>query len=649
MWRDDRYRMEKYYTIGFAGHVDHGKTTLVRSLTGIDTDRKAEEKRRGMSIEAGVARLDLPSGRHAAVIDVPGHTDFLKNTIRGLSSVDMVVMVVAADDGVMPQTREHLEVSKFFGAASGLVVLSKTDLVDTETADLAELEIKELLGGTFLDQCPIYKFSAVRPGSSDDIAGGIDEALTRLPAKPPNQAFRLWIDQVNSLPGHGTIVSGTVASGTLQSNAALELLPSGVTTRARSLESHGCAIAQAVAGQRVGINLHRVPLRDVRRGMCLTTPGNLGAGYILNGHLRILKTAGKGIKSRQRVRIYLGTVAVNALIISMEAERLEPGQSGLVQIRLASPVAARPRDAFVTTPLNRNTVIGGGLVLETPREKYRRVKSGSILPRLTALQNFDAQGYLQSVLATRPGELIRARELAIETGLPMREFERHITAKVQKGEVVYFKGHGAVQANLLRDIGGGFLAVVREAIRKDPLKKNITLTEVAEQLPDKVAEPLLAIVADALCREKQLARLEGGYCLPDSESLLDEKHKALMALLLDYARNSQLTPFSVDTVWKLHRPRYDKEEIRQLLNFLFARNKLARLNDNRFLSLDAIAEIKRRVARTIAQRGFITVSDSKELLGYGRWGGTHVFDYLNAIGFTVRRADKHYLNTNEGR
>jgi selenocysteine-specific elongation factor len=640
--------MEKHYTIGFAGHVDHGKTTLVRCLTGVDTDRKAEEKLRGMSIEAGVAPFALPSGRNVAVIDVPGHVDFLKNTIRGLNSVDMGVMVVAADDGVMPQTREHLEVLKFFGAASGMVILSKTDLVDAETADLAELEVKELLDGTFLEKCPILRFSAVQTSYPQEIAQGIEATLDRLPSKNTGDPFRLWIDQVKSLPGHGTVVSGTIISGALQCNDALELLPSGIRTRARSLESHGCSIDRAAAGQRVGINLHRVSMKDVGRGMSLATPGSVCAGYILNGHIRLLETTDKAIKNRQRVKIYLGTSVINAMLILMESELLVPGEGGLVQLRLMKPVAARPRDTFVISPLNRNTVIAGGHVLETPHEKFRTVKAESILPRLAALRKGDPEEYVRCVFATMRGCLISAQDLAAETGIARSLFERQITSKVQKGELVYFKGLGAIKEHHFQDLKNQFLAVVKEVFNKDALKKNTSVKEVAERLSQSVDESLLKIVADTLCRENRLSRLDGGYCLPDSESLFDENRKSLMSLLLEYAQTSHLTPFSADTIWKLHRPRYQKEEINQLLNYLFARKKVARLNDNRFLSMDAIEEIKRRVAGAIGHNGFVTVADSKELLGYGRWGGTHVLDYLDAIGFTIRKEDKHFLKTGKG-
>ncbi len=638
--------MEEHVTIGFAGHVDHGKTTLVRCLTGVDTDRKREEKLRGMSIEAGVAPLSLPSGRKAAVIDVPGHTDYLKNTIRGLNSVDVGVLVVAADDGVMPQTLEHLEILKFFNASSGFVVLSKIDLVDEETADMAELEIKDLLSGTFLEHQPVYRFSARRPEMAADILGAIDAAAGSLPAKKRNLSFRLWIDQVKSLAGHGTIVSGTVLSGSIRCNEMMELLPSGVKTRSRSLESHACPVTCAVAGQRVGINLHRVSLDHVRRGMCLTVPDAVVPAHMLNADIRVLKTAQRGIKNRQKVKIYIGTAMVNAMVVLMEAERIDPGKSGLVQLRLIKPVAALPQDAFVVVPLNLNTVIAGGRILEAPREKYRTAKSATILPGLSALSQSNLDAYIERVFAVARGNLITAKALSVKTGLALAPFERRINADVRKGELVYFKGLGAIRAAHLDDLKKQIESAVEAAFKKDPLKKNIALSEIADRLNWAVDAPLLKIAAEALCTENRLERYLGGYRDVHSETELDTHRQTLIALLLEYARTSELVPFSADTFWKSHQNEYDKGEVSQLLNYLNSRKKLARLNDNRFLSLEAVAKIKTRVACAIEDRGFITVSDCKDLLGYGRWGGTHVLDYLNDIGFTVRRENKHYLNHN---
>jgi selenocysteine-specific elongation factor len=632
------------FTIGVAGHVDHGKTTLSRALTGIDTDRKTEEKARGLSIEAGVAPLTLPSGRSGALIDVPGHTDFLKNAIRGLSGVDLAILVVAADDGVMPQTREHLEILRFFRASTGLIVLTKTDLVDDETLELAELEVNEMLAGTFLEKCPIIRFSAKRPEQGRAIMQGIDDALNQLPHKKDDRPFRLWIDQVKSIPGHGTVVSGTVLSGRILCQDEIEIQPAGIISRARNLESHACTISQAVAGQRVGINLHRVPLRDVHRGMSLGMPGAAQPVFMLNAEIRILVTAKKGIKNRQKVKIYLGTSVTSAVVVLMQGHVLEPGQSGLVQIRLARPITALPRDPFVISPMNVKCIIAGGHVMEASREKFRAAKSGIMLSLLTALRKADTQAYIETLSEYLKGGTITAMDLSEKTGLPQTAFERTINAKVQKGELFYLKGHGAIKKSHLTDLQRQFKAVMEAAFAKDPMKKNISLPEVAEHLEYRVAGALLKATADALCDRGQIARLDGGYYLAGAMPRPDVQHEFQASFLMDFMQNAGLTPISPNFFWKRHQSQYSQTKVARLFNYLLLQNRLIRLNDNRFLSLDALEEIKKRVARHIGLNGFVILGDSKELFGYGRAGGAHVLDYLNQIGFTVRRDDKHYLN-----
>lgn len=346
---ENRQMKEKYVTIGVAGHVDHGKTSLVKCLTGTDTDRLHEEKRRGLSIESGIAPFrSNVSNMQIAFVDVPGHTDFLKNTIRGLSGVDMAILVVAADDGLMPQTLAHLRILNFFDVKNGFIVLSKSDLADDKILYLAELEIREAVEGTFLDEKPVIAFSMTDKKGLLEIEKCIVETAKKITIKDPSLPFRLWIDQVKSFTGLGTVVTGTIQSGTLNQGDKIHLLPVGIETRARLLEMHHDKADKAVAGQRVGINIPKIPVTDVKRGMVLSIPDAIHPTYLLNVEIRLLETAKKPIENRQRVKLYLGTSVTNAMIVLMEQgleqEHLYPGEKGLVQVRLMKPVPALPGD-----------------------------------------------------------------------------------------------------------------------------------------------------------------------------------------------------------------------------------------------------------------------------------------------------------------
>ena len=414
--------MNKFITVGVAGHVDHGKTSLVRCLTGIDTDRLKEEKRRGLSIEPSVAPLQLPSGSQIALVDVPGHSDFLKNTIRGLSSVDTAILVVAADDGVMPQTKDHLEVLKFLKAKGGFIVLSKADVVDVETLELAEMEIREIVEGSFLEAKPVIPFSAMDGRGIHDILLAMESEAERVAGKALQDPFRLWIDQVRSFPGFGTVVSGTVLSGSIRRDDIVGLLPSGKQAKVRFIEVHHQRVEQAVAGQRVGINLHGISLQEVNLGTVLAAPGVLSPAGLLNAELSLLPTARRPILSRQRVKLYLGTYCATALLVMMENERLHPGETALVQLRLQEPLAVLPRDPFVISPMNLHCVIGGGKILETPKEKFRAAKAEKTLAYLQPLQREDVKSILGLYFSKFPSRPVTAEEISSATGFPVEKY-----------------------------------------------------------------------------------------------------------------------------------------------------------------------------------------------------------------------------------
>ena len=635
--------MDKFVTVGIAGHVDHGKTTLVRCLTGIDTDRLQEEKRRGLSIESGIAPLELSSGEHIALVDVPGHTNFVKNTIRGLSSVDMAILVVAADDGVMPQTVEHIQILDFFGAKGGFVVLSKADLVDEETLEFAELEIRELVGGTFLEEKPVIRFSTIDQRGLDRIQINIKGVAEKIAGKNLHSPFRCWIDQVKSFAGFGTVVSGTILSGTLKRDDALHLLPSGIETRARSLETHHEKGFEAFAGQRVGINLHKVPIKEARRGMVLAEPGSVNPSYLLNVDLQVLQSAKKPIRNRQRVKLYLGTSITNTLVVLIEKEQLEPGERGLAQFRLMKPVAALPKDLFVICLLNVATIIGGGQILEIPQDKYRQAKASKIIPYLKTLHEGNLKAFIEYLFKMDHRGLVTANELARNTGFPVKEIETEFMVMVRTGELLAFGGGGVFGKDHYQELKGRLLEVVEENLSEDPLKRAVNSEEIKAQLAPSLDDGPFQRMTVELCNEGKLIKVVGGFRPPGIAANLSDEQERLVKFCLDYAERSDLVPFSADTIWKLHEKKYQKSDIQKILDYLYAEKKLIRLNDRRFLTPEAVEEIKLRVKSVIVAKGGLSLADSKEALGYGRSVGVPVLEYLDSVGFTRRDGNKRIL------
>ena len=637
--------MSEFITVGIAGHVDHGKTALVQCLTGIDTDRLQEEKRRGLSIESGIAPLKLPSGAQVALVDVPGHTDFLKNTIRGLSTVDMAILVVAADDGVMPQTMEHLEILNFLKAKSGFIVLSKADLVDDETLELAELEISDVIRGTFLEGKPVLRFSAIDQRGLEDIRLNIEMESQNVAGKNLDAPFRLWVDQVRSFMGFGTVATGTILSGIVRRDELIQLLPSEKETRVRFLEVHHQKIPEAVAGQRVGINLHRVPLNEVRRGMVLAKQGTASPSYLLNVELHLLKSALKPIRNRQRVKLYLGTSVTNAMVVLMQKERLEPGEKGLVQFRLMKPVAALPGDPFVVSVLNIPAIIGGGRVLEIPWEKYREAKALIILPYLKALQEGNLKTVIEHLFTSNLNRLVTAGDLARNTGFSLTELEAKIRARVKSGELLSFEGRGFFPKTRYQTLKRQLPGVVEKILTQDPLKMTVSAEEIKKQLAPSLDEvPFQRMLAE-ICNQGKLTKIDGGFQIRNFSAKLSDEREKLITLLLDYAEGSGFVPFSAHTFWKFNKRKSNINEIQRLLDYLPTQKRLLRLNNRRFLSPRAMEQTKERVRQVIEKNGRLTIGDCKDVLGYGRTVGVPVFEYLDTIGFTRRQGNERVLMT----
>jgi selenocysteine-specific elongation factor len=635
--------MDRFITVGIAGHVDHGKTSLVRSLTGIDTDRLKEEKRRGLSIEPSVAPLRLPSGHTLALVDVPGHSDYLKNTIRGLSSVDMAVLVVAADDGVMPQTRDHLEVLNFVKARGGFIVLSKADLVDDETIDLAEMEIRDIVKGSFLEGKPVIPFSAMKGCGLQQILQAMEIEAENLDSKAIQAPFRLCIDRVRSFPGFGTVASGTVASGTINQDDTVELLPSGKEVKVRFLEVHHQRVEKAVAGQRAGLNLQNVSLQEVRLGTVIATPGLIRPSRLLNADLTVVASSWRPVMNRQRVKLYLGTDCTSALLVMMQNERLYPGETGLVQLRLQEPLAVVPRDPFVIAPMNLHTVVAGGKVLEVPREKFRSSKAEKTLSYLQSLRRDDVQGVISLHASKVPGRPVTAAEIASATGLPPESIQAAIDSRMRSGKLLYLEGSGYFEKAQYKILKTQLLEVAKGIFSKDPFKLAASSDEIRFRLDPNLNDLLFERALGELCKEEKLTRTDKGYRVPNFVVKFPSYREKLIEKVVEFTKRQGYNTFTAGTFWKRHGEGISHREVEKVVDHLYAQKKLVRLNDNRFLTVEALEAIKEKVSALILRKGSLTIEDGKEILGYGRNRAVPLLDYLDSVGFTQRRGDKRVL------
>jgi selenocysteine-specific elongation factor len=637
--------MNKFISIGVAGHVDHGKTTLVRCLTGIDTDRLKEEKRRGLSIEPSVAPLKLPSGDHVALIDVPGHSDFLKNTIRGLSAVDIAILVVAADDGVMPQTKDHMAILNFLKAKGGLVVLSKADTVDSETLDIAGMEIQEALYGSFLEGKQVIPFSAIDGRGRDQILLAIGKEANDVCGKSVHAPFRLWIDQVRSFPGFGTVVSGTVFSGSIRQDDAVELLPLGKEAKVRFIEIHHQRVEQAVAGQRAGLNLQGISLQEIHLGMALATPGVLRSTSLLNSELSLLPTASRPILNRQRVKLFIGTYSTTALLVVMQKGQICPGETGLVQLRLQETLAAHPKDAFVISPMNQHCVIGGGKIIEASREKFRAANAEITLNYLQPLQKEDVKSFLSLYFSKFPSRPVTEEEIASTSGFPLERIRKVIAQMLKAGELLSLDGRGhynKARYNLLKNKVIGF---AKEILLKDTLKLTVVSDEIRFRLDPNLADALLERMLGELSSEGKLIKTEAGFRIPNFAAKHHSQREQLVEKVSKFAQERGHLSFHAGSFWELHRQIFDHKEVVKVLDHLHAQKKLVRLNDGRFLAVEAMQEIREKVRVLILEKGSATIKDCQDILGFGRDKTVPILDYLDSIGVTCRVGDARILTS----
>jgi selenocysteine-specific elongation factor len=470
----------RFAVIGTAGHIDHGKTALVRLLTGTDTDRLKEEKARGISIDLGFAHLDLPGGISCGVVDVPGHERFVKNMLAGACGVDAMLLVIAADEGVMPQTREHLDILDLLGVRRGVVALTKIDLVEPDWLDLAAESVHEYLEARGFGNFPIVPVSARTGEGKDSLLAALVAVLAELEDRPSGRAARLPVDRAFVVEGFGTVATGTLWQGSIRVGDRLVVEPGHVETRVRNVEVHGQTVPVGLAGQRTAVALAGVPREVVPRGHWLLTPGTLVPSHMIDVRLRVLRDAPKELRHRQRVRFHLGASEVLGRVALLEGESIEPGRDALAQIRLEVPVVADRGDRFVVRSYSPARALAGGTVI-LPVAPTRRRGHG---PSLDELRREETGSVEERVLATLDGMPNGggALDIARAAGVPATATGVGLDVLVADGRAVRVGEDLLVSASVLRGLAEGASAVLRQLQRDNPLRWGTSRGELKSRL-----------------------------------------------------------------------------------------------------------------------------------------------------------------------
>ena len=628
--------------LGTAGHIDHGKSALIKALTGTDPDRLKEEKLRGITIELGFAELELPSGQHLGIVDVPGHERFVRHMVAGATGMDLVALVIAADEGVMPQTREHLEICELLKVKQGLVVLTKTDLVEEDWLDLVEEEVKETLAGTFLEGAPIERFSAITGAGKEHLLATLADLAAQVPPKSATGIFRLPIDRVFTIKGFGTVVTGTAISGRLQVGEAVNIYPPAYKARVRGLQVHGHTVEQAAAGNRTAINLQGLEKEEVERGMVVAPTGALISNRRLDAYLEILPSAPRPLKHRQAVRLHTGTSERVAMPLILDADELAPGASGYVQFFLRDALALKPGDRLVIRSFSPAFTWGGGIILHVAPPRHKR-RQPEVLSHLKTLEQGEPADVLRLYLA-EAGAAGRSRpELTALLPWDPTELANRLNGLMQKGQVLNYdpENQRYLLAATAQELETQIQQHLTDYHRKFPLKPGLNKEELRRHLPPAMEVRLFNYLLGDLAQKKKVVTEKDVVRLSTHKVTLAQDQEDLSRRLEDSYRRGHFSPPTFKEATEAAKIPPDK--VRQLLTVLVNQGRLIKVKEDLYFHQAAIAELKAALIDFLKKNQEITVNQFKDLTQTSRKFSIPLLEYFDSTRTTVRVGEARRL------
>lgn len=633
----------KHVIIGTAGHIDHGKTTLIKALTGRETDTLKEEKERGISINLGFTFFDLPSGKRAGIIDVPGHEKFIKNALAGVSSIDVVLLVIAADEGIMPQTKEHFEILQLLNIKKGIIVLTKTDLVDEEWLSLIKEEIKEYFTGTFLENAPIHGVSSKTGLGIKELIEDIDQITEEVETKDTEGHFRLTVDRVFSVTGFGTVVTGTIISGRINEGEAVQLYPSKLLTKVRGIQVHENSVKFAEAGQRCAINLSNVKVEEVHRGDILSKEAVMEPSLIVDCNLNYLKSAEKPLDNRQRVRLYHGTSELLCRVILLDREELLPGEKAYVQLRLEEPLTAQRKDSFVIRNYSPMYTIGGGQIIEPFAKKAKRFDN-SYIEDLKVKESGKEEDILikliESLSKDYPDEqaLIKAlgkNDERLGERLISLENDKIIIKLVSLDKPVY------IHKNFLKQKTFEIEKLLSKFHIDNPLKAGISKEEIKNKIFGKgIKQKIYDELLQLLC-ERNVILIHGSFI-----SLIDfvikytkEQERIKDKIIKAFEEAKYMPPKYED----LAQDEKDKKAFKMVFDSLLDIGSLIKVSEECILLTSYYDEAKILIVNFINEHKSISAAEARDLLNTSRKYAVAILENLDYNKITKRQEDIRVL------
>ncbi len=630
----------RHIIIGTAGHIDHGKSALVRVLTGTDPDRLKEEKLRGITIDLGFAHLDLGTV-NVGIVDVPGHEKFVKNMLAGVGGIDLVLLVVAADESIMPQTREHFDICRLLGIRHGIAVITKVDLVEPEFAELVREEIRDAFRGSFMDGAPILPVSSSTGEGIEELKGAIRDVAMNIPSRPADRLLRLPVDRAFTMRGFGTVITGTLTSGELHREQEVELIPGGAKARVRGIQVHGRPTESAVAGQRTAVNLQGLDLAQVERGHVITLPGQFRATQLLDVHLNLLPSA-QPLKHLVKVRFHQGTSEILARVSLMGRDTLLPGEAAHAQMRLDSPIFSLHGDAFIIRRFSPAITIGGGRVLHPFPTKHRSTDR-RVEEALRVLDSGSVAEKIPVFLASHPRRAMDLQELNSYLGLSPTAIQQHLKEVAGSETVVVVPAPVPVlvQPRLFSQLEEETLGLVSRFHSENPLLKGISReelrTRVFRDLPVEVYRHCL----EGLTQQRRIALQDETVSLHGRAVQLSDDSLRLKERIEAVFRQSGYQPPALGEV--IASLKSSPEETRKVLFWMIREKILVKVSEELTYHREALDEIKSRIRSGFAPGSRFGVAEFKQLFNLTRKHAIPLLEYLDRERFTRRQGNDRII------
>lgn len=626
----------KNIIVGTAGHIDHGKTTLIKALTGRNTDRWEEEQRRGITIDLGFTYFDLKNGDRVGIIDVPGHEKFINNMVAGVVGMDLVLLVVAADEGIMPQTREHMDILGLLGIKKSILVINKCDLVDEEWLELVEEEIQEELEGTFLEGAPVVKVSAATGQGLDELTDTIQQLMSdEVVAKDTQTIPRLPIDRAFTLPGFGTIITGTLISGTITREDVLEMYPIGKECKIRNIQVHGQNQDKCYAGQRVAINLSNVKKKEIRRGCVLAPKNSMKNTDLLDVKLKVLEDSMRILTNHERLHLYTGTSEILCRAILLDKEQIGPGEEGLVQLRLEEEIAVKRGDRFVVRFYSPMETIGGGIVLEPNPVRKKRFDAQAI-EELKKKESGSLGDVMELQIKEHGDTMITLAELAKVMAHSVDELKEYLEELEESGTIFVFPMKKDTYL-WHRDSEFAVRQKIEETLQKyhseHPYRYGMKKAEIHNTFLKKIKPNIFDAYIERMTGENVYGRREEYLSLPGYEVPKDAMYLQTEKLIEDTFEKAgyDFVRFSEIDFGKI--PRQTAEDV---VLMMIDEGKVLRINEEMFTMKHLMDEAKEKIQNHLKEENLITIAQVRDMFSTSRKSAKPILEYMDSIKVTKK-------------